>query len=143
MLRALAAELEVSPWGLLPAFPPAPLPAPLRAAAVNALKASVKARPGPGCMQRRPAAVFTAQRFCYVLPCAYRSQPHAAACWESSRESTKPGSDDTGNELGCPGDISACCCSRLGLLNTCKLQHCKPWALLSTGLLGDVWRAAV
>jgi hypothetical protein len=106
VLRALAAELEVSPWGLLPAFPPAPLPAPLRAAAVHALKASIKARPAPGCMQRRPAAVCMAQRFCYVLPCAYRSQPHAAACWESSRESTKPGSDDTGNELGCPGDIS-------------------------------------
>lgn len=42
VLRALADELEASPWGLLPAFPPAPLPAPLRAAAVHALQSAIK-----------------------------------------------------------------------------------------------------
>lgn len=44
VLRALADEVEVTPWGLLPAFPPAPLAASLRSTAVHALQATIKVR---------------------------------------------------------------------------------------------------
>ena len=44
VLRTLADEMESSPWGLLPAFPPVPIAAGLRASAVRALQDAVRVR---------------------------------------------------------------------------------------------------
>lgn len=42
VLGALADEMERSPWALLPAFPPAPLPGRLSSAAALALQSAVE-----------------------------------------------------------------------------------------------------
>lgn len=62
VLKALADEMDTSPWALLPAFPPAGLPAPHSAAATLALHSAIQARLSPSTSTHHHFGAPAAQR---------------------------------------------------------------------------------